>query len=105
MIEAQVHYVLKCLELLREKGARAMDLRPEVQTQFNRDLQEQMKRTVWASGCKSWYLDANGKNTTLWPGFSFKYWLETRKVMTKDYALLPEVLRGETGSSLTEPRA
>ncbi len=90
MIEAQVHYVMKCLELLRERGASAMDLRPEVQAQFNRDLQKQMKGTVWASGCKSWYLDANGKNTTLWPGFSFKYWLETRKVMTKDYAFLDE---------------
>ena len=86
MIEAQVHYVMKCLELLRERGASAMDLRPEVQAQFNHDLQEQMKRTVWASGCKSWYLDERGKNTTLWPGFSFKYWLKTRKVMAGDYA-------------------
>jgi cation diffusion facilitator CzcD-associated flavoprotein CzcO len=90
MIEAQVHYVMKCLELLRERGATAMDLRPEVQAQFNRDLQEQMKRTVWASGCKSWYLDERGKNTTLWPGFSFKYWLETRKAVAKDYAFLGE---------------
>ena len=90
MIEAQVNYVMKCLELLRERGATAMDLRPEVQAQFNRSLQERMKRTVWASGCKSWYLDERGKNTTLWPGFSFKYWMETRKVMAKDYAFLGE---------------
>jgi len=85
MIEAQVNYVMQCLKLLREKGAAAMDLRPEVQAEFNRDLQERMKRTVWASGCKSWYLDARGKNTTLWPGFSFKYWMETRKVAAGDY--------------------
>jgi cation diffusion facilitator CzcD-associated flavoprotein CzcO/acetyl esterase/lipase len=86
MIEAQVNYVMRCLELLRKKGAAAMDLRPEVQAEFNRGLQERMKRTVWASGCKSWYLDANGKNTTLWPGFSFKYWMETRRVVGRDYA-------------------
>jgi cation diffusion facilitator CzcD-associated flavoprotein CzcO len=92
MIEAQVHYVMKCLKLLRRTGATAMDLRPEVQAAFNRDLQEQMKRTVWASGCKSWYLDANGKNTTLWPGFSFKYWLGTRKVTAEDYAFSPGAL-------------
>ena len=31
-------------------------------------LQGRMKRTVWsAGGCDSWYLDAHGKNTTLWP--------------------------------------
>ncbi|MBZ5594233.1 MAG: alpha/beta hydrolase fold domain-containing protein [Acidobacteriia bacterium] len=90
MIEAQVNYVMSCLELLRKKGAAAMDLRPEVQAEFNRGLQERMKRTVWASGCKSWYLDANGKNTTLWPGFSFKYWMETRKVAGRDYAFWAE---------------
>jgi hypothetical protein len=27
-----------------------------------------MKRTVWSTGgCASWYLDAHGRNTTLWP--------------------------------------
>ena len=93
MIEAQVNYIMKCLELLREKGAAAMELRPDVQAEFNRDLQEKMKRTVWASGCKSWYLDANGKNTTLWPGFSFQYWMETRKVLPKDYVFWPETVR------------
>jgi cation diffusion facilitator CzcD-associated flavoprotein CzcO len=86
MIEAQVHYVMTCLKLMRKKGATAMDMRPEVQARFNRDLEEHMKRTVWVSGCKSWYLDANGKNSTLWPGFSFQYWLKTRGVVAEDYA-------------------
>jgi len=88
MIEAQVHDVMKCLKLMRERRSSAMDLRPEAQAQFNRDLQEHMKHTVWTTGCKSWYLDARGKNTTLWPGFSFKYWLDTRDVTAKDYMLL-----------------
>ena len=27
-----------------------------------------MGRTVWTTGgCQSWYLDAHGRNTTLWP--------------------------------------
>jgi cation diffusion facilitator CzcD-associated flavoprotein CzcO len=86
MIEAQVHYVMKCLKLMRERGATAMEMRQEVQARFNRDLQENMSRTVWASGCRSWYLDEHGKNTTLWPGFSFKYWFKTRDVVAKDYA-------------------
>ncbi|MGZ4555998.1 MAG: 4-hydroxyacetophenone monooxygenase, partial [Mycobacteriaceae bacterium] len=24
-------------------------------------------------GCASWYLDAHGNNTTLWPGFTFAF--------------------------------
>ena len=35
--------------------------------------------TSWLSGCQSWYLDRNGKNSTLWPGFSISYWWRTRR--------------------------
>ncbi len=30
---------------------------------FNEDLHEKMKRTVWMTGCKSWYLNPNGTNS------------------------------------------
>jgi len=33
-----------------------------------------MQRTIWTTGgCASWYLDAHGRNTTLWPGFTFTF--------------------------------
>jgi hypothetical protein len=52
-------------------------VKPAVQQRFNERLQERlqarMRRTVWSSGCMSWYIDARGKNTTLWPGFTFAY--------------------------------
>jgi hypothetical protein len=32
-----------------------------------------MAGTVWSSGCSSWYIDARGKNTSLWPGFTFVF--------------------------------
>ena len=86
MIEAQVHYVMQCLKLMHDKQVTALDVRPAAQAQFNRSLQERMKRTVFASGCKSWYLDAQGKNSLLWPGFSFRYWMRTRRVKAEDYA-------------------
>ncbi|MBN1529298.1 MAG: hypothetical protein JW895_09585, partial [Thermoleophilaceae bacterium] len=35
--------------------------------------------TVWVSGgCKSWYIDANGHNSTLWPTFTWPYRRRTR---------------------------
>jgi cation diffusion facilitator CzcD-associated flavoprotein CzcO len=85
MIEAQVHYVMQCLRLMHKKQATVMDVRPEAQAQFNRSLQERMKRTVYASGCKSWYLDARGKNVILWPWFTCQYWMRTRRVKASDY--------------------
>jgi cation diffusion facilitator CzcD-associated flavoprotein CzcO len=87
MIEAQVRYVMSCLNLMRERGAAALEVLPEAQARFNRELQERMKKTVWMSGCKSWYQDSRGKNTTLWPGFTWEYWLKTRRVRESEYRL------------------
>ena len=34
-----------------------------------------MQGTVWvAGGCKSWYLDRTGRNSTLWPDASWSYY-------------------------------
>jgi hypothetical protein len=45
-----------------------------------------MARTVWATGCSSWYLDAHGRNTTLWPGFTFTFRRQTRRFDPDAYA-------------------
>jgi cation diffusion facilitator CzcD-associated flavoprotein CzcO len=87
MIEAQVHYVAKGLQWLRKSGNSMMDLRSEAQASFNRDLQERMQGTAWASGCRSWYLNERGKNVSLWPASATRYWLRTRKFSPDDYCL------------------
>lgn len=38
-------------------------------------------------GCSSWYLDAHGRNTTLWPSFTFRFRERTRKFDPGDYVL------------------
>jgi cation diffusion facilitator CzcD-associated flavoprotein CzcO len=90
MIEAQVHYIVQCLKWLRRRVGSSMDPRPEVQARFNRDLQGRMQGSVWASGCKSWYLDAAGKIVTLWPGSTARYWLLTRRLSPSHYRLSPD---------------
>lgn len=41
---------------------------------------------MWSTGgCRSWYVDANGVNRTVWPEFTGKYWWRTRKIDTSDY--------------------
>jgi hypothetical protein len=43
---------------------------------------------VWSEGgCTSWYLDADGVNRALWPGFSFEYWARTRQARRADYLI------------------
>lgn len=88
MLESQFRYVLTCLEALQKYPGAAMDVRQDRQDRFTQVIQEGLEDTVWSSGCRSWYLDENGRNTVNWPGFTFTYRLATRRVDTADYQFL-----------------
>ena len=64
--ERQMHYVLQLLDLLRSGQAREVSVSGAAMADYERDLIEATKSTIWASGCKSWYLDADGI-PTIWP--------------------------------------
>jgi cation diffusion facilitator CzcD-associated flavoprotein CzcO len=88
MIEAQVHYVLDALRTMRRRGAAEVEVRQDAQEAFNGELQGRMRRTVWsAGGCASWYLDAGGRNTTLWPDFTWRFRRLTRRFDAAAYEL------------------
>jgi cation diffusion facilitator CzcD-associated flavoprotein CzcO len=91
MIEAQMRYIMHCLGWLFREGADAVDVKREVQRRFNNELKAKMDRTVWQSGCHSWYLNENGTNSTIWPGFTLNYWWQTRQPDPHDFVMtLPE---------------
>ena len=85
MIESHIAYIASCLRALCRRGARTMEVRDEVQGAFNERLQDAFRRTVWMSGCRSWYLSKSGRNTALWPGFAFAFRWLTRRVRAEDY--------------------
>lgn len=88
MIEAQINYITQALAAMDRKQARTLEVKQEVQDAFNRKTQESLKKMVWgAGGCKSWYVDEQGRNLTLWPGFTWKYWLDTRSLNVRDFTL------------------
>ncbi|MEU5281585.1 NAD(P)/FAD-dependent oxidoreductase [Streptomyces asoensis] len=100
MIESQLAYMadyLRQLDLLAGspgpggtvRGRAALDARPSAVHAWNRRVQERMKRTVWnTGGCTSWYLDANGRNTTVWPGTTAEFRRATRRVDLAEYEVL-----------------
>lgn len=67
MIEAQIRYILACLEHLQRNGLHSLTVRDEVARDYTEQLQGQLLGSVWQSGCSSWYLDKHGRNQTLWP--------------------------------------
>ena len=88
MIESQLNYVLDCLRVVRERGAERVEVRRDVEDAYNGELQAAMKGTVWTAGhCKSWYLDDTGRNTTLWPSYSWSFRQRTRRFDPEAYEL------------------
>ncbi|WP_322103982.1 NAD(P)/FAD-dependent oxidoreductase [Paraburkholderia sp. J41] len=85
MIESHIRYIADCIRALQRRGARTMQVRADAQRAWNARLQARFTRTVWQSGCRSYYLTQAGKNTTLWPGFSFAFRRLTRRVRLDDY--------------------
>lgn len=85
MIEAQVDYIIKCIDLVKQKGADYIDVKPEAMTRFLGEMTDALKGTVWSSGCKSWYQTADGINFAIWPKSTWRYWLQTRTVNEADY--------------------
>ncbi|TYB42777.1 flavin-containing monooxygenase [Actinomadura chibensis] len=79
MLESQFRYVLGCVDALRRAGLAWIDVRPDVQDAFTRDMRERLRSTVWEKGCRSWYMTADGKVVNNWPGFTFAYRRATRR--------------------------
>ncbi|MBK6809678.1 MAG: NAD(P)/FAD-dependent oxidoreductase [Sandaracinaceae bacterium] len=88
-MESQIDYAVQGVRTLAETGARFLDVRPEVQQRYNEGLQKRLAKTNWASGCKSWYLTADGFNATMYPGFATQYAQELRHFQRGDYHAAP----------------
>jgi hypothetical protein len=101
LIESQIRYISQCLRLLEKHRAAELDVRPEAQREFNREIQGKLAKGVWTQGgCQSWYLDAQGVNRSVWPGFTWRYWQRTKRVRAEDYVLLSD-LRARTRTTTT----
>ena len=88
MIESQVQHVMSCLRLMARDGGKTIEVRAPALRRFNNGIQRRLGRAVWSrGGCTSWYLDTDGVNRALWPGFSFEYWARTRRARRADYAI------------------
>jgi cation diffusion facilitator CzcD-associated flavoprotein CzcO len=100
MIEAQVQYILDALKHMDERGAARVEVKAHVQRAYNVYLQRKLADTVWSTGgCSSWYIDRNGRNATIWPDFTFRFWGRMRRFDPQAYELT-----GRRDKTAHEPR-
>lgn len=93
MIESQVNYILQMIQLVKQTQCDAIAVKDQTQDQFNENVQKMLDGTVWQSGCVSWYQQDGGKNFALWPTYTWKYWLQTKKLNPADFRLLSQSKR------------
>ncbi len=79
MIEAQLHYVRGALLDQRRNRVAVSSVRRDAVDRFYTEVQGRLQKTVWTTGCSSWYRSASGQVDTMWPGTTIEYWLRTRR--------------------------
>jgi cation diffusion facilitator CzcD-associated flavoprotein CzcO len=97
MAEAQAGYIRQALEHIERTGVAAIEPRPEMQAQWNDEIQRKSQGTVWLNGgCKSWYIDRNGKNSTLWPDHTFRFFAALKQFRPSEYRVVTAPVPAET---------
>ncbi len=89
MIEAQVNYIMQCLEHIQTKGLRRFMPKPSNQDAFTQRIQAGLKGTVWNGNCASWYkrgeFGDTSHNHTIWPFSSRQYVHEMSHLELSEY--------------------
>lgn len=86
MIEAQVEHLLSALRYIEARGETTIEPRAEAQAAYVAELERRTAGTVWtAGGCGSWYLDRTGRNSTLWPDFTWRFRRRVARLNPREY--------------------
>jgi cation diffusion facilitator CzcD-associated flavoprotein CzcO len=89
MIESQIQHLVNALTYAKAHHVVAFEPRPYAQAAFVAAVDKKMQGTVWTSGgCKSWYLDERGRNSALWPGFTFTFKQRVERFDPTEYELI-----------------
>lgn len=97
MLEAQFDYVVDCVRRMNRHGIGVVEVRADAQRAFVARVRRAMTGTVWTTGgCTSYYLDATGRNTTLWPGPTWTFRKLARRFDVGSYRVRPKPAAGSS---------
>jgi 4-hydroxyacetophenone monooxygenase len=86
--ECQVRYTMECIKLLLQSPARALECTPAAHDGYRQRFREQHARMIWEHpGVHSYYKNAQGRVTLLWPWKIIDMWRWTRTADATDYQL------------------
>ena len=65
MIEAQVKYMVKAIQAVPDD--KYLSVKSQAMQTYNEELQKHLAKSIWATGCTSWYKNPDGSIPTMWP--------------------------------------
>jgi cation diffusion facilitator CzcD-associated flavoprotein CzcO len=78
-LESQIAYVIDAIRTMDRRRLARVEVRPEPFEQFVAEVDARSEGSVWtAGGCKAYYVDDNGRNFALYPGFASEFRRRTR---------------------------
>jgi cation diffusion facilitator CzcD-associated flavoprotein CzcO len=86
-LEAQAAYIRQALQRVRDSGAAAIAVRPDVEAASDRATQDRFDGTAWLD-CQSWYRNESGRIVTNWPGYMREYGELTESLDPDEYELV-----------------
>lgn len=90
MLESQATYIADAIRTMRTHGLRSVEVTDGAQRRYNSGLDPILAETIWnAGGCQSWYLDRKGRNSVMWPTFTWKFRQATRQFDSENYEARP----------------
>jgi len=94
--EAQVNYILECLDHVIEAGGAALEPTEEACTAFNERVQGQMPKMIWTHPkANSYYKNSKGRVIGSWPFRLLDYWTECRGPVTGHFHVHQRELAAE----------
>ncbi len=85
VVELQLDYILQVAERVRDGVARELCASRGALERFDAERREAAKKTIWATGCRSWYLGPDGLPTA-WPFTFDRFRDEMRAPRFEDFA-------------------
>lgn len=71
VVDSQMHYLGAYLQYLDHLGESCfLNAKESVQKEYNHNIQNRLRHSIWSSGCRSWYINRQGRNTVIYPGLT-----------------------------------
>jgi cation diffusion facilitator CzcD-associated flavoprotein CzcO len=87
IIEAQIKYICSAIKKANTQGIETIRVDQNNFEVLNRRIQASLEGTVWNSGCSSYFIDKNGRNSTNWPWSTMKMRRRLNNFQLQDYQI------------------